>query len=175
MVSCECYFACWSAPEVILFSRSFHLLLNPGYRICLASCTKHSISAHTGTVTIFFTSARWTFTRICRLYSLLFCQLQQIKIKNHFHPDCHQHHPQRIDRYHYFCPHSIFQTVQNIQNNLTPIPVNAVFVVVVLDTFQHSGRGQAWLIKTFPRSEWTTAGEVDKIALQKCTHLYDDT
>ena len=35
-------FACWSTPEVILFSRSFHLLLDP---VSPASHTKRSVSA----------------------------------------------------------------------------------------------------------------------------------
>ena len=38
-------FACWSTPEAILFSRSFHLLLDPVYRLSPASRTKRSVSA----------------------------------------------------------------------------------------------------------------------------------
>ena len=45
-VNAHC-FVCWSPPEVILFSRSFHLLLDPGYRVAAASHTKHSVSAGT--------------------------------------------------------------------------------------------------------------------------------
>ena len=40
-------FACWSTPEMILFSRSFHLLLDPVYRASPASHTKRSVSAST--------------------------------------------------------------------------------------------------------------------------------
>ena len=41
-------FACWISPEVILFSGSFHLLQDPGYRVwSLASHTKRSVSAGT--------------------------------------------------------------------------------------------------------------------------------
>ena len=41
-------FACWTSPEVILFSGSFHLLQDPGYRVwSLASHTKCSVSAGT--------------------------------------------------------------------------------------------------------------------------------
>ena len=162
MVSCECYFACWSAPEVILFSWSFHLLLNPGYRICLASHTKHSVSAHTGTGDFIF----YQCTLHCKrnIYQHLQALLSPLlsvttdQNQNHFHPDCHQHHRQRTDHYHYFCPHSIFPT---IQNNLIPILVNAQFFLWW--TLSNTGSGQAWLIKTFPRSQWTIAGEVDKI------------
>ena len=40
--------ACWTSPEVILFSGSLHLLQDPGYRVwSLASHTKHSVSAST--------------------------------------------------------------------------------------------------------------------------------
>ena len=39
-------FACWTSSEVILFSGSFHLLQDPGYRVrSLASHTKRSVSA----------------------------------------------------------------------------------------------------------------------------------
>ena len=45
---CVHCFACWTSPEVILFSESFHLLQNPGYRVwSLASHTKRSVSAGT--------------------------------------------------------------------------------------------------------------------------------
>ena len=40
-------FASWSAPEAILFSRSFHSLLDPVYRVCPTSHTKRSVSAGT--------------------------------------------------------------------------------------------------------------------------------
>ena len=40
-------FASWSAPEAILFSRSFHLLLDPVYREPPTSHTKRSVSAGT--------------------------------------------------------------------------------------------------------------------------------
>ena len=41
-------FACWTSPEVILFSGCFHLLQDPGYRIwSLASHAKCSVSAGT--------------------------------------------------------------------------------------------------------------------------------
>ena len=48
----ECFrvhcFARWTSPEVILFSGSFHLLQDPGYRVrYLASRTKCSVSAGT--------------------------------------------------------------------------------------------------------------------------------
>ena len=50
----ECFrvhcFACWTSPEVILFSGSFHLLQDPGNRVwSLASHTKRSVSAGTCT------------------------------------------------------------------------------------------------------------------------------
>ena len=48
------YFPCWSTPEVILFSWSFHLLLDPGYRASPASHKKCSVSASTGTGNITF-------------------------------------------------------------------------------------------------------------------------
>ena len=40
-------FACWTTPKAILFSRSFHLLLDPVYRVSPASHTKCSVSAGT--------------------------------------------------------------------------------------------------------------------------------
>ena len=40
-------FACWSTPEMIWSSRSFHLLLDPVYRASPASHTKRSVSAST--------------------------------------------------------------------------------------------------------------------------------
>ena len=41
-------FGCWTSPAVILFSGSFHLLQDPGYRVwSLASHTKCSVSAST--------------------------------------------------------------------------------------------------------------------------------
>ena len=41
-------FPCWTSPEVILFSGSFHLLQDPGYRVwSLESHTKRSVSAGT--------------------------------------------------------------------------------------------------------------------------------
>ena len=45
---CVHCFACWTSPEVILFSGSFHLLQDPRYRVwSLASLTKCSVSAST--------------------------------------------------------------------------------------------------------------------------------
>ena len=38
-------FACWSAPEAILFSQSFHLFLDPVYRVSPADHTKRSASS----------------------------------------------------------------------------------------------------------------------------------
>ena len=55
------YFACWSAPEVVLLSWSFHLLLDPGYRVpvyaslsnshlaCEYKCTTRYINSTKGT------------------------------------------------------------------------------------------------------------------------------
>ena len=41
-------FACWTSPKMILFSGSFHLLQDPGYRVwSRASHTKCSVSAST--------------------------------------------------------------------------------------------------------------------------------
>ena len=39
-------FACWSTPKAILFIRSFHLLLGPGYRVSPASYTKRCFSRY---------------------------------------------------------------------------------------------------------------------------------
>ena len=48
-------FACWTSPEVILFSGSFHLLQHPGYRVCcLESHTKCSVSAGTWYQRLYF-------------------------------------------------------------------------------------------------------------------------
>ena len=45
---CVHCFACWTSPEVILFSGSFHLLQDPGYRVWfLANHTKRLVSAST--------------------------------------------------------------------------------------------------------------------------------
>ena len=58
-------FACSSAPEVILFSWSFHLLPDRGYRVWSpASRTKHSVSAwwYLVPATIIFTGTGETFT-----------------------------------------------------------------------------------------------------------------
>ena len=52
-------FACWISPEVILFSGSFHLLQDPGYRVwSLASHTKCSVSAGTWYWRLYFLLVR---------------------------------------------------------------------------------------------------------------------
>ena len=63
---CQCHgresfcvhcFACWTSPEMILFSGSFqfHLLQDPGYRVwSLASRTKCSVSANTWCWRLYF-------------------------------------------------------------------------------------------------------------------------
>ena len=59
----ECCFACWSTPEAILFSWSFHLFLDPGDRAPPASHTKCSVSAGMWYQwLLFFTTTRGTST-----------------------------------------------------------------------------------------------------------------
>ena len=59
-VSIHC-FAWWSTPEAILFIQSFHLLLDPGYRVSPASRTKQSFSLYMVPVTLFFNGIRSDF------------------------------------------------------------------------------------------------------------------
>ena len=44
----------WSTPEAVLFSRSFHLLLDPVYRVSPVSHTKFSVSASTWCRQLYF-------------------------------------------------------------------------------------------------------------------------
>ena len=62
--------------------------------------------------------------------------------QNHFHPDCHKHHLSENWSLSLYSSTSIFPTVQN---NLTPSLEIEKFCA--LDTFPHSGSGQARLIK----------------------------
>ena len=56
-------FACWSTPEVILFSRSFHLLLDPVYRVSPASHIKSCLRRYLVPATpSIFNGTRETFT-----------------------------------------------------------------------------------------------------------------
>ena len=60
-VSIHC-FACWSTLEAILFSWSFHLLLDPGYRLSPASHRKCCFIWYVIPETLFFTGTRGIFT-----------------------------------------------------------------------------------------------------------------
>ena len=62
--------------------------------------------------------------------------------QNHFHPNCQKHHVSENWSLSLYSSASIFPTVQN---NLTPSLEMDKFCA--LDTFPHSGSGQAQLIK----------------------------
>ena len=68
---CVHSFTCWTSQEVILFSGSFHLLQDPGYRVwSLASHTKRSVSTGTWYRRLYFLPVLGKYlpvkTGICR-------------------------------------------------------------------------------------------------------------
>ena len=84
----------------------------------------------------FITTLTITFNCICKLCSLLLLSVHTDQ--NHFHPDCHKHHRQRIDhcRGTHLPPSFLYLTSSLEMDKFC-----------ALDTFPHSGSGQAWLIK----------------------------
>ena len=95
--------------------------------------------------------------------------------QNHFYSDCHKHHMSENWSLSLYSSASIFPTVQN---NLTPSLEMDKFCA--LDTFPHSGSGQAQLIKalcglskhssgpvTLARGNWRADHVTDRRGFQR--------